>query len=397
MSDPPARPHLPPSFDPLSENALRDPHAAHRELRAGCPIARSERWGGFWVLSRYEDIVAVTRDHTTYVNSVQNVVPAVTTTGRRPPLHFDPPEHTLWRKAMSGPFKAGALTELEPPARAQTIRLLSPLIERGHCELVSELAGTLPVHVLCHFLHAQDAATPEQIEQLSREFLRAFQDRDSSGLEAASRRLYVLAAAILDLRRHTPLDPEVDVASALLAMRIDGAPPSDDLLQGALRQLLVAGHVAVTMMLGSCARHLAEHAELQRQLREDPASIERALDELLRLYTPNQAFCRTVSHEVALHGQTIRPREPVVLLYPSANRDEAVFEAPDEFRWDRARKHVTFGNGVHKCPGEQLARLELRVFLEELLARTRHFELAGEVELARWPEYGPRRLPLRFE
>jgi cytochrome P450 len=393
MSDSPSPP---PSFDPLSDDALRDPHAAHRDLRARCPIARSERWGGFWVLSRYDDILAVTRDHLTYVNSVQNVVPAVTTTGRRPPLHFDPPEHTLWRKAMSGPFKAGALAELEPHTRAHTVRLLTPLLERGRCELVSELAGTLPVHVLCAFLHAQDAVTPEQIEQLSREFLQAFQDRDSQALETTSRRLYALAAAILDLRRQSPLDPERDVASALLAMRIDEASPSEDLLQGALRQLLVAGHVAVTMMIGSCARHLAEHLELQRQLREDPSKIERALDELLRLYTPNQAFCRTASHEVALHGATIRPREPVVLLYPSANRDEAAFEAPDQFRWDRARKHVAFGNGVHKCPGEQLARLELRVFLEELLARTRRFELAGEVELARWPEYGPRRLPLRF-
>jgi cytochrome P450 len=384
------------SFDPLSPEALRDPHAAQRELRARCPVARSERWGGFWVLSRYDDIVAVTRDHATFVNSVQNVVPAVTTTGRRPPLHFDPPEHTLWRKAMSAPFKARAVSELEPAARALTVRMLQPLLARGACELVSELAGTLPVQVLCAVLHAGDAATPEQLEQLSAEFLRAFQSRDATGLEAASRRLYAIALAILEQRRREPLDPEHDVASALLALRIDGAPPSDDLLQGAVRQLLVAGHVAVTMMMGSSARHLAEHPELQAELRAHPALIGDALEELLRLYTPNQGFCRTSVRPVELHGRAIAAREPVVVSYPSANRDERAFEAPDEFRMHRARKHVAFGNGVHKCPGEQLARLELRVFLEELLARTAHFELDGEVVLAPWPEYGPRRLPLRF-
>ena len=111
--------HYPPSsFDPLAPETERDPHAVHARLRQTCPLARSDRWGGFWVLSRYDDIVAVTRDHTRFVNSVQNVVPAVTTTGRRPPLHFDPPEHTLWRKALSGPFKLSAVSELEPEVRA---------------------------------------------------------------------------------------------------------------------------------------------------------------------------------------------------------------------------------------------------------------------------------------
>jgi len=167
-------------------------------------------------------------------------------------------------------------------------------------------------------------------------------------------------------------------------------------MQGALRQLLVAGHIAVTMMIGSCTKHLAEHPALQSELRARPELIAPAVEELLRLYAPNQGFARTASHPVELHGQTVQPREPVVLLYPSANRDEAAFEAPDEFRLHRPLKHLAFGTGVHKCPGEQLARLELRVFLEELLARTQHFELAGTVELAPWPEYGPRSLPLRL-
>lgn len=391
-------PGTPPAdFDPLAPEVAANPHAAYAELRRGCPLAHGNRWGGFWLLSRYEDVVAVTRDHETFVNSAQNVVPAVTTTGRRPPLHFDPPEHTHWRKAMSGPFKGSTLTALEPAVRSLTVDLLAPLIERGATELVSDFTGVLPVLVLSAFLNAPMHDTPQRIKQLSERFLQAFHGRDHEALERESRALYGIARDILVARRAAPLDPQNDMASALLAMRIDGQPASEDLIQGALRQLLVAGHVAVTMMLGSAAAHLARHPELQAMLRADPERIRPAVEELLRLYTPNQAFCRTVKHPVELHGQAIQPREPIVVSYPSANRDGAVFESPDAFMLGRPVKHVAFGNGVHKCPGEALARIELRVFLEELLARTSHFALAGEVELAQWPEYGPRSLPLRLQ
>lgn len=383
-------------FDPLTAEALNDVHGAYRELRQRCPIAHSGRWGGFWILSRYADVVAVTRRHDTFINSVQNVVPAVTTTGRRPPLHLDPPEHTVWRKAMSGPFKIASVAELEPKARAHTVELLRPMLARGRGELVSELTSKLPVSVLCAFLNAPEAGAAK-IREHSDRFLGAFQRRDSETLERESRKLYALAASILEERRQVPLDTERDMASALLAMRVDGRPASNELLEGALRQLLIAGHVAVTMTMGSCARHIALDPQLQDHLRRSPDRIAAAVDELLRLNTPNQGFCRTAAREIELQARTIHPREPIVVSYPSANRDEAVFDAPDEFRMDRPVKHLAFGNGVHKCPGEHLARLELRVFLEELLARTRRFELDGPVEFTPWPEYGPRSLPLRFQ
>lgn len=379
-------------FDPISEETLRDPHAAYARLREGCPVAHGSRWGGFWVLSRYADVVEVTRDHETFVNSVQNVVPAVTTSGRRPPLHFDPPEHTRWRKAMSGPFKTSTLASLEARVRSLTVDRLAPLLARGRCELVAELTASLPVQVLCIFLNAE--GQEPTIKTLSERFLRAFHARDHAALERESRNLYGVARAILELRRREPLDPATDLPSALLAMRVDGEPVSEELVHGALRQLLVAGHVAVTMTMGSAVRHLALHPGLQAEVRSDLSLVRPLVEEVLRLYTPNQAFCRTARQRVELRGRSIEPREPIVVLYPSANRDEAVFERPDELVLNRSVKHVAFGNGVHKCPGEALARLQLRVFLEELLARTTEVALDGEVELAQWPEYGPSSLPV---
>lgn len=383
-------------FDPLDPRMQDDPHSVYRALRAGCPLARSERWDGFWMLSRFDDVVAVTKDHETFVNSVQNVVPAVVTTGRRPPLHLDPPEHTFWRKAMSGPFKIQNIAMLEPKVRELTIEALSPLLARGHGDLATEVAATLPVLSLCAFLNPPQPDAPARLKQMGDAFLRAFQERDFEALERESRNLYQVAVEILAARKQAPLDPERDMATALLMMRVDGEPVPQALTQGALRQLLLAGHVAVTMMMGSCARHLAEQPALQTELRSAPEKIPAAIDELLRLYAPNQGFCRTSQSDVELHGQVVKKGEPIVLAYPSANRDAARFEAPDTFRFDRPQKHIAFGNGVHKCPGELLARLELRVFVEELLARTEDFALDGPVTPARWPEYGPRTLPLRI-
>lgn len=383
-----------PSFDPLDPETQRDPHAQYARLRGLCPIAHSDRWDGFWLLTRYDDIVAITKQHETSVNSIQNVVPAVTTTGRRPPLHFDPPEHTQWRKALSGPFKLDAIAQLEARVRANTVELLEPLVARGRTELVTDVAGTLPVLNLCAFLNAPAQDTPEKIKALSEAFLAAYQGRDAAGLEAASRRLYSLAAEILEARKLEPLDPTRDVASAILRVQIDGEPAAEALMQGAMRQLLVAGHVAVTMMMSSAAFHLGRAPELQALLREQPERIDAAVDELLRLYTPNQGFCRASTQENELFGETIPARRPIVLSYPSANRDESKFENASEFQFDRDQKHIAFGNGVHKCPGELLARLQLRVFLEELLKRTRRFEVATQPEVAGWPEFGFRCLEL---
>jgi cytochrome P450 len=384
----------PPSFDPLDPQTARDPHAEYARLRRACPIAHSQRWGGFWLLTRYDDIVAITKQHELWVNSIQNVVPAVTTTGRRPPLHFDPPEHTQWRKALSGPFKLDAIAQLEARVRDNTAQMLEPLIANGQTELVAELAGTLPVLNLCAFLNAPAQATPDKIKALSETFLAAYQRRDAAGLEAASRDLYALAAEILEARKREPLDLARDVATAILRVQIDGEPAPEALMQGAMRQLLVAGHVAVTMMMSSSAYHLGRDANLQQFLRAHPDRTEAAVDELLRLYTPNQGFCRASPRENALFGQTIPARAPVVLSYPSANRDESKFEHADKFAFDREPKHIAFGNGVHKCPGELFARLQLRVFVEELLARTRQIEVTGDPEIAAWPEFGFRRLVL---
>jgi cytochrome P450 len=180
-----------------------------------------------------------------------------------------------------------------------------------------------------------------------------------------------------------------DVISALLA---DGR--SEESVTGTVRQLLIAGHVPVVLALGSAVRHLAADEDLQSRLRAQPESIVDALEELLRLYTPNEGFARTAVRDIELAGRTVRAGDRVALVYTAANRDPAAFTDPDRLILGRSpNRHLAFGHGAHKCVGATLARTEMRILLDELLVAGR-FTLAGEPTWSHWPEYGPARLPV---
>jgi cytochrome P450 len=372
-----------------------DPHARYAQLRRSCPVAHSDRWDGFWVLSTYADVVAVSADAATYVNSVQNVVPRVATSGRRPPLHVDPPEHTFYRQVLNPAFRTERLTLLEPRLRSAAGELLDALVAAGGGDAVSCFTARLPVLALCAFLGV-DEARGDEIAELGASYLSAFHEGRQTDLEAASRGLYRLAEDIVALRRTEPLDPRADVTTALLAARRDGEPLPEDLIVGSVRQLLVAGHVGPALVLASIVRHLAGDPALLDDLRAHPDRRDTAIEEFLRLYAPNEGFARTTTRPVELGGQAVAEGDRVVLLFPSANRDESVFPEPDRFVPDRRpNRHLAFGNGPHKCLGERLARLELRIGLDELLARCATIELAGPVAWSSWPEIGPTRLPVR--
>ena len=152
-------------------------------------------------------------------------------------------------------------------------------------------------------------------------------------------------------------------------------------------------------MIGSICVHLSRHPDLQHKLRAEPELIPAALEEFLRLYTPYRGFARTANRDVEFGGREILKDEAIALVYASANRDEDVFPDPMQFILDRPniRDHMAFGRGPHQCAGMNLARLELRIALEELLARTSHFDVNGEVLVAKIPEIGALSVPLTIK
>ena len=168
---------------------------------------------------------------------------------------------------------------------------------------------------------------------------------------------------------------------------------------GTIRQMIVVGMIAPSVMIGCILVHLAQHPEIERQLREQPDLIPAAVEEYLRLFTPYRGFARTAKRDVEFGGRSIHKDEPIALVYASANRDEAVFENPDEFILKRPNidKHIAFGLGPHRCAGAPLGRLMLQVTLEELLRRARVKGLSGEVVMTRWPEWGVLSAPVLLE
>jgi cytochrome P450 len=384
-------------FDPLAPETFESFHAEFSELRDRCPVARSDAWNGFWAVLRYHDVVAVAADPQLYTTSVQNVVPKVAFTGRRPPLHLDPPEHTPYRRALNPYFSPEKIAAFEPVMHDIVGGLVEPLIAAGRGDVCAEFTHRLPGYVFAHFFDL----TPElgmQIREATREFVAAVQKFDVDGVKATSLALYDIAREIIEMRKAEPRDPADDPVTGLLAARAGGKALPEDLVLGTIRQFIVVGMVAPCVFIGSMVLHLAQHPELQQRLREDPSLIPAAVDEYLRLLTPYRGFARTATRDVELGGRLIRKDEPLAVVYASANRDESVFPNPHEFVLNRPNigRHVAFGVGPHRCAGAPLATLMLRVTLEELLARTTSIEQNGEPTMTGWPEWGTLSAPLRF-
>ena len=387
----------PADFDPLAPETFDSPHALYAQLRQRCPLAWSNAWNGFWALLRHEDVRRAASDHQTYITSVQNVVPKVAFTGRRPPLHLDPPEHTPYRRALNPLLSEAAVARLEEPIRRIVAEHLEPLLARGEGDICAEFSSHLTIGVFAAWMNLSDADA-RRLSAIGRSYNLAVQSAEDAAVRDTSLQLYEIARRLLAERRARRHDPDVDPIAALLAARHQGAPLPEEMLIGAIRQVLVVGIIAPTILVGSIVAHLCRDPALQSELRAHPQQWPAALEEFLRLYTPYRGFARTCTHEVTMHGRTIQPREPVALVYASANRDEAVFPRPDEFILNRPNigEHLAFGRGPHHCVGTALARLELRLALEQLLARTSSVELAGPIIPTRMPEIGALSVPVRL-
>jgi cytochrome P450 len=348
-------------------------------------------------LTRYDDVKRAASDSSTFITSVQNVVPKVAYTGRRPPLHLDPPEHTPYRKALNPLLSQDRAELFAERARELTRRLLDPMVAKGGGDICVELSSYLPVHVFGEWMRMPEEWL-ETLHDAGRAFILAVHSNVPEVMKETSLRLYDMARALIALRHDEPQDPALDPTSALIAARHDGQPLPDELLVGTVRQVLVVGMVAPMVMIGNICVHLSRDKALQQQLRNDPALIPAAIEEFLRLYTPYRGFARTAVCPVEMGGRKIAPGEAIALIYASANRDEDVFPEPDKFIIDRPNidQHLAFGRGPHNCPGIHLGRMQLRVALEEILSATAMFELDGPLTVSRWPEVGALSVPLRF-
>ncbi|WP_370184808.1 cytochrome P450 [Rhodococcus wratislaviensis] len=367
----------------------------YTDLRNSTPVPWSNAYGGFWAVTTYDDVIRVTSDSDTFVTSVQNVVPAVPRTTRRPPLHFDPPDHARYRAPLDRVLRKSLVQRLEGNFRSVAEDLTKYFITSGGGDYSTDVALPFAAGAFACLLDVP-ADRVMEIRKIGVDYSLAIQAMDTAQIATTSAELYELATAIVDLRRRDPRSPEQDLVSSLLAAGDDpDAPISDEMVVASVRQLIVAGIGAPQAVLGSIVAHLSRDHNLQDRLRADRTLLPRAIEEFLRLYAPYRVFARTPVEDVVVGGRTIAAGEPIAMIFPSANRDAARFPNAQEFVLDRApNPHLAFGRGPHRCPAAAMARLELGCALDTLLSATTCFALDGEIEMFNWLEFGPRVLPL---
>lgn len=353
-------------WDPRDSSVLKDQRQAYDEMRACCPVAYSDFLG--WSLFTHRDVVGAVLDTVTFSSATKR---------RAIPNGMDPPEHTIYRQLLDPYFTSERMAAFEPRSRAIASALLEPILARGAAEFISEFAEPFPHQALCAFV-GWPVADWNRVRGWTHGNQDAAFRQDHEAGAVLAREFAAYVTEILDARR-TGVRPTDDAMRELLGLVVGGKSLSNEDIVNILRTW-TAGHGTVAASVGIVALHLTANPDLQDRLRREPALIDRAIREILRADGPLVANNRTTTREVEVGDTKIRTGERISLMWIAANRDPEVAPDPDDVRLSREpADNVLFGAGIHRCLGEPLAMLNMRVALEELLSRTRRIELTSTI------------------
>lgn len=285
------------------------------------------------------------------------------------PNGMDAPEHTAYRRIIEPYFAAERMAAIEPQCRAIAAELVSQLVDRELVDVMAYFAPTFALRAQCAFLK-WPAKLHEALQGWTRKNHEATRQQDRAAMASAAREFDAHIRTVLSERRRAA-DTE-DITGQLLQEQVHDRNLSDEEIVSILRNWTVGELATIAACVGILFHYVAAHEDIQQQLRGQPALLPAAIDEILRIHAPLTASRRRTTQAVEIADRRIEAGERVTLLWASANRDEAVFGDPDEFRLDRdPALNLLYGAGIHVCPGAPLARLELRVLMEELLSQTR--------------------------
>lgn len=345
-------------WNPRAPEVQSDQRAAYDTMRETCPVAFSDYMQ--WSFFRHADVLRAVTDHDTFSNAVSDRLVV--------PNGMDPPEHSAWRPIVERYFTPIRVDSFEPVCRGIAAELISGLA--GPVELMEALAHPFAVRAQCAFLGWPEALA-EPLRQWVARNHEATLARDHAAMVRIAGEFQALIRDTIAARLAAGATPETDVAVALTRETVHGRPLNDEEITSILRNWTVGEIGTIAASVGILAGHLARHAELQDRLRAEPALVGPAADEILRLHGPLVTNRRIVTRPVEVGGRLLDKGARVTVNWMAANRDPRVFENPDEVRLDRdPADNLLYGAGIHVCPGAGLARMELRVVLEELLART---------------------------
>ena len=377
---------LPTDWEPRSPAVLQNYGAVCDQMRLECPVAFSEYLG--WSLFRHEDICRVLKDTATF----SNVVSAHLTV----PNGMDPPLHTKYRRIIEPYFSAARMERFEPVCREVAVRCVESLPSNGEVDLSEKFARKFALDVQCAF-----AGWPTEVRDRLQLWMAENHRATLAGdREASSRLATEFAVYVTELLAQRRIEPQDDVTTLLLKETVDGRLLTDDEIVSILRNWTVGELGTIASAVGILVHYLCQDQVLQARLRRRPEELSVAIEEILRLDAPLLSNRRKVLRCVKIGERELEPGARVALMWGSANRDESVFCEAAQLRLERSQgQNLLYGAGIHVCPGAPLARLELRVVLECLLAGTVELKLSHQQVPIRaiYPAAGFATLPIVVE
>jgi cytochrome P450 len=373
-------------FNPMDPEFVADPYPMYQRLQADDPVHHSPL--GFWVLTRYADVMASLRDPRLVKEPIAAFVAARFGMAVPPPglglsmLDRDPPDHTRLRGLVSKAFTPKALERLRPDIQRLVDGLLDQVDGHGEMDLIDEFAYPLPVNVICDMLGVP-VKDHERFKQWGLDIARGLDaimlppDSEVGQRSIAGRR--ALAQYFRELIAQRRAAPRDDMLSALIAAEEAGDKLNEEELLATCILLLVAGHETTVNLIGNGTLALLRHPAELRRLRDDPGIIGTAVEELLRFDGPVQRTARIPSEDIVVGGRTIPKGELVMPFLGAADRDPAQFPDPQRLDLTRAdNRHIAFGLGIHFCLGAPLARMEGQIAINTLLKRLPKLALATD-------------------
>ena len=393
-------------YDIFDPDYVRDPAPVWDELRGRCPIAHTERWGGSWMPTRYEDLQQLVKMVPTLSSRSAVVVPpspelrevlvaeAKKYGSENPPITADPPEHQPFRRLILPFFSPRAVEGHIPYTQDLCNSLIDGFAGKGRADAAADYAQQITPRVIAHVLGIDPARAGDFVEWV-RGILELGQTRPDMRIKYRG----IIRDFFQEMVTERRQNPRDDAISTLIEAEVEGEKLEDYKVVGVCFLLLVAGIDTTWSSISASLLHFATHPQDQARLRAEPELLQTAVEEMLRFYSP-VTMGRKVMEPVEFGGVEMKPGDKVLLNFPGANRDPAAFEKPDEVQLDRKRnRHMAFGLGIHRCAGSNLARMEMQVALRTWFERIGPFELTDPdaVTWAGGQVRGPRTVPVRFE
>jgi cytochrome P450 len=393
----------PTDFDIYDPAIVATPEAIHQriaELAALGPVVYSSRHGGHWVVTGYPEVQQVLRHPELYSSWPNNIIPRGT--GKLLPLELDPPEHTVYRQSLQRLFNPARMKALESEIRALVVELIDGFAGRGEAEFIAEFAHPLPTRAFLALM-GWPLADAEMFTRCTDITLLglpgASEEESNAAKEQAAQQMFGYFAAVVAQRRERP-GPDITTAIINSPIEVDGASRrlTDEELVNMFFLLLIAGLHTTQGSLAWSMLHLAAHPAQRQRLVAEASLIPAAVEEMLRIEAAVSPG-RQVRQDTELGGVTLNRGDTVLLVLAGANRDAREFTEPADVRIDRLpNRHLSFGAGPHRCLGSHLARIELRIALEELHRRIPDYRLAPDQPVLAHPSQvrGVIRMPITF-